>query len=117
MKVINLHGGPDPGKSTTAAMHELTLCPACGALPCDQGAALPVEALEWFGSQRNLELYFHSPVYCDDDDQAEEWRVARKSGSINDREWTVIGNGETPVEAIVAAQRAPSNPRTNHDPD
>lgn len=64
------------------------------------------DALDWFGQNRRLELYHYSPVYGDDDDQSEEWRVAEQSGSINDREWTVIGRGLTPLDAIRAALRS-----------
>lgn len=64
------------------------------------------EALDWFGTQRNLEMVFYSPFYCDDDDQAEEWRVFRVGGSINDREWDQVGQGETPLDAIIAARAA-----------
>lgn len=65
-----------------------------------------VGELEWFGQQRRLSLYFYSPVYADDDDQDEEWRVDKEGGSINDREWDTVGRGATPLEAISAARAA-----------
>lgn len=74
---------------------------------CQENAFKPVKAslaLAWLGNQRDLELRFHSPVYADDDDQSEEWRVYRESGSINDREWDQVGAGETPLVAIEAAR-------------
>lgn len=62
------------------------------------------ELLSWLDGHRNLELTYYRPTYCDDDDVAEEWRVYQRSGSINDREWTQVGQGETPVAAISAAR-------------
>ncbi len=65
-----------------------------------------VEAsLDWLSSRRDLEVYFYSPVYGDDDDQSMEWRIARRSGSINDREWTVISSGKTPLGAVRNAMK------------
>jgi hypothetical protein len=65
----------------------------------DAGTAL--EALSWFSTQHNLELFRKQPVYGDDDDdQTDEWQVTRVNGGINDREWTVIGRGETAAEAL-----------------
>jgi len=64
------------------------------------------EAMDWFGSQRTLELYFYQPVYGDDDDQAREWRVDQVGGSINDHERTTVGRGSTPIEAIASARAA-----------
>lgn len=62
--------------------------------------------LTWFGTQKNLELHYHSPTYCDDDDQATEWRVTKVGGPINDREWDIVGRGETPAAAILSARAA-----------
>ncbi len=61
------------------------------------------EALEWFSGQHRLSLQHYSPMYGDDDDQSVEWRVHRESGSINDREWEIVGRGETALDAILAA--------------
>lgn len=63
------------------------------------------EAFAWLAAHTAMELHHYSPMRCDDDDQAEEWRVTRVSGSINDREWTVVGRGETPLAAIQSAIR------------
>jgi hypothetical protein len=68
-------------------------------------------ALAWFGTQTNLELHHYSPVFCDDDDQSIEWRVTRVSGGYNDREWTTVGRGTTPLEAIQSARAAPAHPQ------
>lgn len=61
------------------------------------------EALEWFSGERRLSLQHHAPMYGDDDDQSVEWRVLRESGPINDREWDIIGRGDTAPAAILAA--------------
>jgi len=62
-----------------------------------------VAVLEWLDRHCSLELVHYSPARCDDDDQAIEWRVFHVSGSINDREWTQIGAGQTPLEALQSA--------------
>ena len=59
--------------------------------------------LDWFSGQPRLSLAHYSPTYGDDDDQSSEWRVTEESGSINDREFTVVGRGETALDAIRAA--------------
>lgn len=71
-----------------------------------QGEVREEDVIAWFGKQRDLELYFYCPVYGDDDDQAEEWRVDRQSGPINDREWDTVGRGETPLAAVQSAYDA-----------
>lgn len=63
-------------------------------------------ALAWFSLDRQLELSWRGPVYGDDDDQSEGWGVHRVSGSINDREWDLVGSGDTPLDAIIAARKA-----------
>ena len=82
----------------------LESCPTCGALPCDQASGSAADDMRWLDTQRRLTLSFYSPMYGDDDDQSEEWRVEKESGSINDREWDVIGRGQTFAEAVAAAR-------------
>lgn len=75
----------------------------------EEPASAPAGAagdIEWLSAQRRLSLAFYSPMYGDDDDQSEEWRVIKESGSINDREWDVIGRGATIAEAVAAARSA-----------
>ncbi len=60
--------------------------------------------LDWFSHQHNLELKYHSPIYGDDDDQTCEWRVIKRSGNINDREWTCVGKGRYVSTAISEAR-------------
>ena len=64
------------------------------------------EALEWLDGQHRLSIDYYSPWYGDDDDQSTEWRVSKESGSINDREWDIVGTGQTVLEAINAARAA-----------
>jgi hypothetical protein len=99
--------GADPYEPNAAL-----ITAAVNALPALLDAAEATAALEWFGTQHRLSLDFYSPVYGDDDDQSQEWRVTKESGSINDREWDVIGRGETPLAAITAARAAlPERPQ------
>lgn len=58
---------------------------------------------EWLANNRNHSLEYYSPIYGDDDDQSEEWRVIKISGSINDREFDIVGRGVTPLEAVQSA--------------
>jgi hypothetical protein len=62
--------------------------------------------IDWFSDQHRLSLDHYSPTYGDDDDQSVEWRVTQESGSINDREFDVIGRGPTVADAIAAARAA-----------
>lgn len=55
-----------------------------------------------FGQHRNLELSYH---YADEDDDG-AWQVHRVNGGRNDREWTLIGSGATPADAIDQALAA-----------
>jgi len=62
-------------------------------------------AWDWLAKNLNFEL--------DWDEVAEgeaAWRVHRTSGNRNDREWTLISTGQTPLEAVQAA-RSVLNPR------
>lgn len=58
--------------------------------------------LDWLAQNTNCELSHGYP----DEDSDGEWRVHRKTGNRNDREWILIGRGETPVSALYAAMRA-----------
>lgn len=64
-----------------------------------------LKALEIFGSHKNWSLSFVQKTFCDDDDRPEDnhWVVHAETGSYNDREWSVIGMGKTPAEAIARA--------------
>lgn len=63
-----------------------------------------VERLRWFSSQPSLELQFG---YEDEaGDHVGAWQVHRRSGNVNDREWDLIGQGETVAEAIDRARAA-----------
>lgn len=76
------------------------------ALPSADALREAREALDWFGEHKSLGLSFHYPVFCEDPDQAEEWRVEREQGGINDREYVIVGRGQTPLAAIEDARAA-----------
>ncbi|WP_374572595.1 hypothetical protein [Phenylobacterium sp.] len=63
------------------------------------------DALNWFSGQHDLSLAYHAPVYCDDDEDGEEWRVYRERGPINDREWEMVGAGDDALKAILDARQ------------
>lgn len=58
------------------------------------------DMLAWLAEHRRLELDYGY------DDEAEEmfWRVHERSGNINDREWDLIGQGATPLAALLSAK-------------
>jgi hypothetical protein len=61
-----------------------------------------VAALDEFGKHKNWELGFDGKVYWEDDNP-DKWTVWQLTGGVNDREWTAIGRGDTPLKAIEAA--------------
>ena len=61
------------------------------------------DVLFQFGQHKNWELDFGE---IDNDSSDCCWRVHRVNGGYNDPEWTLIGQGETPLEAIEAALAA-----------
>jgi hypothetical protein len=66
--------------------------------PGEAGAdAMPSDLLTEFGKHVGWEL-----SYAGWDDEA-EWQVHQVNGGRNDREWTLIGTGQTPAAAIRAA--------------
>lgn len=58
------------------------------------------KAFDWLDKNNGHELA-HCGGWDDDDDI--EWRVYRISGGKNDREWHVVGRGETSLAAILDA--------------
>jgi hypothetical protein len=77
------------------------------ALALAAEAALATDAQAawaWLEAHRDLQLEWYCPVYGDDEDDAHEWRVYRESGSINDREFELVGVGETPMLAVASAR-------------
>lgn len=67
-------------------------------------AARRVEELEgawaWLTEQINLSLEYDWPHEC----EPGEWQVYRENGGVNDREWRLVGSGETALEAVLAAR-------------
>jgi hypothetical protein len=60
-----------------------------------------VGEMDWLASNTNLELTW-GELGGDMSDCA--WRVHRVNGGYNDREWTLIATGETPIAAIKQAR-------------
>ena len=67
------------------------------------------EELAAFSRHTNWELSHYSQTFSEDDDYGHKWQVHKVNGGINDREWTLIGSGETAAEAIRAALTAASH--------
>ena len=63
------------------------------------------ELLEWLGENVGLELSWGE---IDNDPSECAWRVHRRHGGTNDREWDLVAVGKTPLEALTRA-------RTDHD--
>lgn len=61
------------------------------------------EAWTWLSKNTNLELDHR---YEDEDDDGGTWRVHRVNGGVNDREWTLVAKGRTPLEAVQRARAA-----------
>ena len=59
-----------------------------------------IDLLKEFEKHRNWELDFGE---IDNDPSDCCWRVHQRNGGYNDTEWTLIGTGEDPHEAIRAA--------------
>ncbi|GFE73496.1 hypothetical protein [Novosphingobium sp. TCA1] len=58
------------------------------------------DAWDWLSQHCQLELSFAGW----DDENA--WQVHAVHGGRNDREWTLVGEGETALAAVIAARRA-----------
>lgn len=58
------------------------------------------DLLAWLADHRRLELEYG----YDDEFEAMFWRVHERSGNVNDREWDLIGQGETPLAALLSAK-------------
>ncbi len=61
--------------------------------------------LDWLASDGSMELDWGEPYRGDEEDEY-VWRVYKRGGSRNDREWSFMGQGLTPREAIRAARSA-----------
>lgn len=60
-----------------------------------------VGEMDWLASNTNLELTWGE---LDGDMSDCAWRLHRVNGGYNDREWTLIATGETPIAAIKQAR-------------
>ena len=62
-------------------------------------------ALAWLGAKKSRSLSFDGRIFCEDDN-SDMWTVTEERGPINDREWVVLGAGNTPAEALLNASTA-----------
>jgi len=67
----------------------------------------PITDLEWLAAHQSLALSFDG---FGDDDPA--WKVHQVTGGRNDREWNLVGSGDTPANALKAARFALIEGRT-----
>ena len=67
------------------------------------GRSLRVRAWDAFAAHINWEL---SHGYPDGEEEDGCWLVHSVNGGRNDREWTLIGRGETPLDAALAALKS-----------
>lgn len=58
------------------------------------------DMLAWLAERPSLELDYG----FDAEEEDMFWRVHERSGSINDREWDLIGQGATPLAALLSAK-------------
>jgi hypothetical protein len=68
-----------------------------------EGIVSEGELLSWLGENVNLELQWSE---VDGDLSECAWHVFRRSGGLNDREWSEIARGDTPTEALSNARAA-----------
>lgn len=54
------------------------------------------DVLDWLAENANLDLSYG----YDDEWEEMSWRVHRVSGNVNDREWTLLSTGKTPLAAL-----------------
>ena len=62
----------------------------------------PEDLLAWFAQNLGLELSWGA----EDEESDAFWRVHRRNGSVNDREWRPVAIGRTPAQAIANARAA-----------
>lgn len=67
----------------------------------------PEDLLAWFAQNLGLELSWGA----EDEESDAFWRVHRRNGSVNDREWTLVAIGRTPAQAIANARAALASAR------
>jgi hypothetical protein len=62
------------------------------------------EGWQWLADNTSLSLEFGYPR--DIEGEPGRWEVHRVTGNINDREWELVGTGDTPLAAVLAARAA-----------
>lgn len=87
--------------ATVGGLPVLALCAILDALASiTQERDEARETWAWLAKNTNLELDHR---YEDEDDDGGTWRVHRVNGGVNDREWTLVSKGRTPLEAVQRA--------------
>ncbi len=71
------------------------------------------DMLAWLAEHRSLELDYG----FDAEEEDMFWRVHERSGNVNDREWDLIGQGATPLAALLSAKSylESTSAETGHD--
>lgn len=92
---------PDKDAAFIAAFNPAT---ALSLLSRLQAAEERADLWVWLAKNTNLELDHRYEDEDDDDDGT--WRVHRVNGGVNDREWTLVAKGRTPLEAVQRASAA-----------
>lgn len=71
------------------------------------------DMLAWLAEHRSLELDYG----FDAEEEDTFWRVHERSGNVNDREWDLIGQGATPLAALLSAKSfiESTNSEAGHD--
>lgn len=64
------------------------------------------DLLDWFAEHLNLELSWGA----EDEESDAFWRVHRRNGGVNDREWALVAIGQNPAQAIANARVRLSTP-------
>jgi hypothetical protein len=81
----------------------------CRALARAALDASGIGELEWLAENPALELSWGE---IDNDPSECAWRVHRRQGGYNDREWTLVATGDTPLAAL---SRARATQETNSE--
>lgn len=100
----NYEPNPDPEFGEAARDYAVNfvegLPPVSSPPPSGEVREASPDLLAWLADHRRLELEYG----YDDEFEAMFWRVHERSGNVNDREWDLIGQGETPLAALLSAK-------------
>lgn len=91
----------EAAQASAQTVHDQRMREIIKAFPTPSGieeATRVADLLAAFGKDICLSLNWGA--VDDDEGSAHQWRVHRVRGNRSDREWTLIGTGPTPIEAI-----------------